>query len=795
MPKLFETQRNASKLSLNFLNRLAKRIEAANYHVNNSSNDGNAIESVLSLPKYADVNRIVPTTRCENGIQVVKSPPDLGKMSQKCNKIGEIGPVTMVIPQDVAHRQHAMSLRTRRNFDASIVTKELSEDDTKIYLKLEARATVDNGSNSGVVHLMDVSSLTCLVETCRKSFKRLNTAAIHAMHAHAYLKRGNLTLWNSCILCDFDSAVNGTELRLHICRGHREALRQYNEEMGNPIVAANNKPAIKSITPQRTIKIEDQDSTRKSVDPDTRKASVTKIKTATSECENSEKNKFVVSNPCLNSTEEQSWQPPQQEDACSTCSKGSCECSKESSTTGAEPPSTNLRAKRTLKNPYDSAEFVSSWPGRSATVKRSMENLVATGQESQSQENNGNIISSSQSSVNQKTAKNIAETPTPKRRRTEKFSLSTSLECKSSTLTTDDLDKIPVIFTQKQKDFAKQMQDEGLRCKKCGSIFQNRWNLERHCYQHLNFVRFVCKGCGAGGFYRTELRRHLRSSCRVYKKTELTVKEANDLILPSCVKEPGRVVVWDSHKPLVFGAFMKQTPNDTIFAREYNKIMQKLLDEQRLVDKGRESQSSDNDEQVLASLKPNKPAKKNIKPGVKVFKAGKRLVLDDLLKKRKDIGQHRGSFNKLNRMTTNIVAGGRNDAEENNVDASSDEGSDSNAKEPPRLTKVLSDNMKTKSSPTKNNGVKSPINRSKISSLMIPASSVTNVANALTKIATWKTAHGLASSIVSASSSKASIETTSKKSSATPTVPMIKPQIKVFKSKDGTLWIKPFVNK
>lgn len=125
----------------------------------------------------------------------------------------------MVLPQDAAHRQHAMSLRTRRNWDPTTAVKELNAEDAKLCEKLES------------LGLFDVSTLTCLQETCRKAFKTVKIAVFHAMYVHTTDDKESV-----CLLCDDDDKVlydDGQALKVHLEENHDYLFRRHNNEINS----------------------------------------------------------------------------------------------------------------------------------------------------------------------------------------------------------------------------------------------------------------------------------------------------------------------------------------------------------------------------------------------------------------------------------------------------------------------------------------------------------------------------------------------------------------------------------
>lgn len=121
--------------------------------------------------------------------------------------------------------------------------------------------------------------------------------------------------------------------------------------------------------------------------------------------------------------------------------------------------SSSLRSKRVLQSPYNSAEFESSLPKR---VKRSSLPYSPT------------------------TAGRSVKSASIKRVQIKR-------EIVEDASASSNLDKFPVIFTQKQKEQALAIMDyQDRRCRQCCAIFTNRCNLERHCYMHFGYIRFKC---------------------------------------------------------------------------------------------------------------------------------------------------------------------------------------------------------------------------------------------------------------------------------------------------------------
>lgn len=124
-----------------------------------------------------------------------------------------------------------------------------------------------------------------------------------------------------------------------------------------------------------------------------------------------------------------------------------------------------LRTKRVLQSPYNSSEFESSLLKR---MKRSSLPYSPS------------------------VSRRLPQSPPLKLAQIKKNN-NMSLSPEKNKPESSNIDKLPVFFTQKQKDQALHIMDQGeLRCKQCGARFTHRCNLQRHCYTHLGYVRFKC---------------------------------------------------------------------------------------------------------------------------------------------------------------------------------------------------------------------------------------------------------------------------------------------------------------
>lgn len=155
----------ATKNTFNFLNRLTKRVDACVAEVSRNGNSADIpLVPMHSLPA---ITKMVPYTTFENGVQVIKNPWILEKLTSKEGggngsdgmTNGEDETVTMVVPQDAANRLHSMSLRTRRHPDPSTSVKEIPKRDQELYERLAIKCAP----------FCDLASLQCSV--CKKTFK------------------------------------------------------------------------------------------------------------------------------------------------------------------------------------------------------------------------------------------------------------------------------------------------------------------------------------------------------------------------------------------------------------------------------------------------------------------------------------------------------------------------------------------------------------------------------------------------------------------------------------------------
>lgn len=160
----------ATKITVNFLNRLTKRLDACVAEA--ARNKNGADVPVISMHSLPPITKMVPYTSFENGVQVIKNPWILDKLTSKeqaenghanGGAADEDATVTMVVPQDPGYRLHGMSLRTRRHPDPSVAVKEISKREQELYERLASKCG----------QKCDLSTLQCLV--CKKVFKVCKT--------------------------------------------------------------------------------------------------------------------------------------------------------------------------------------------------------------------------------------------------------------------------------------------------------------------------------------------------------------------------------------------------------------------------------------------------------------------------------------------------------------------------------------------------------------------------------------------------------------------------------------------
>lgn len=395
----------------------------------------------------------------------------------------------MVVPQDAAHRQHTMALRTRRNFNPATTVKEIDAEDAKIYENLER-----SGS-------FDVSTLTCL--KCGKIFKSAKSAMFHSVYDHI-----ELDAKSTCYFCGEDDIVyDGRTLKshmeqhvdfllykqeLHFGSTRQNAISKTIEdkiaEIASKIAETNNLPIG-----------DDENENTKRINPENVSQTKSKIKCVffvylVAKCSFSEitstKKEIAAKNEQAgeedeeddddDDKEEYEEEDPVEESKPKKNSKltsNSSNCEQDITslpkTTWQQrelaklSASSNLRTKRGLKSPYDSSEFVSSLPKR---LKRSPFEYSPT---------DGRMvrrkIDSPKSDAGQ-------ESSSPEE--------ANKSDVSSSSI---NFDKLPIIFSEKNKAESLAVMDlKALKCKLCGAAFTNKCNLERHCYMHFGFVRFKC---------------------------------------------------------------------------------------------------------------------------------------------------------------------------------------------------------------------------------------------------------------------------------------------------------------
>ncbi|VDO96434.1 unnamed protein product, partial [Soboliphyme baturini] len=179
-----------------------------------------------------------------------------------------------------------------------------------------------------------------------------------------------------------------------------------------------------------------------------------------------------------------------------------------------------LRIRRTLKSPYNSEEYVNTWPGSreermEKTAFRDRTSFHGSGWK-------GDIAGTSDSrSMHHRL-------PSRKARAVSKGAGS------------DECDyKFPVMFTAIQEQQLEEVADlDAFLCRRCGSQFTTRSNTERHCYAHLSFVRFRCRLCNTAAFYLSDMKRHLVKQCTKISSRKIGAKQFKENILPCNENQP-----------------------------------------------------------------------------------------------------------------------------------------------------------------------------------------------------------------------------------------------------------------
>ncbi|CAJ0593842.1 unnamed protein product [Cylicocyclus nassatus] len=97
-------------------------------------------------------------------------------------------------------------------------------------------------------------------------------------------------------------------------------------------------------------------------------------------------------------------------------------------------------------------------------------------------------------------------------------------------------------------------------CGDCGHVYSPLEMARRHVLSHIRLVRFVCKLCGAGGFFATDLQAHLmKGHCAYFQRTEAglpprNAAQAESLCEYANADNPGEVVLLEGESRMVSSA-------------------------------------------------------------------------------------------------------------------------------------------------------------------------------------------------------------------------------------------------
>lgn len=237
---------------------------------------------------------------------------------------------------------------------------------------------------------------------------------------------------------------------------------------------------------------------------------------------------------------------------------------------------TRTMRQRTLKSPYNAAEYVNSWPlrrrpGASPVKKSSAVPAPPSAAEEEDPEGPPQLTPAEEDKPKSKRGRPLkARKPfrhyRPREEETngdvealpvfvDGVNSATnrsidSVESKNSTSSETNKETYPVIFSEHQKQAVDNIIDRKTwSCTSCGIQFKNGSNCERHCYSHFDFVRFKCSACNnVASFYRTDLRRHLKKECSAAKAMGVPAEELESYIVPTVPEKPGSVVVWTKRR-------------------------------------------------------------------------------------------------------------------------------------------------------------------------------------------------------------------------------------------------------